>query len=175
MLQVLSKATGHTWKTMTLEEKSVAILFDFTKLGYRTPHRKTKTKSAFGHGAVLMPFYDRKTGIAVDVASLHVRPKSIATPDQKKADVIDILKLRRTNPAIFAGDYAGAAKWMTGWTRSTPNVDTMDDTGNQYVDAAFRIGATIKLLRSAVINPGSLSDHKWLRATFRITVPSTTN
>ena len=46
--------------------------------------------------------------------------------------------------------------------RVTPKVDTMDAAGEQSVDAAF-IRGRLRATNARLIDPGALSDHKWLR------------
>lgn len=45
--------------------------------------------------------------------------------------------------------------------RATRRVDTLDKAGTQPIDAAF-IRGKIGAGESAVVDPGALSDHKWL-------------
>ena len=54
-----------------------------------------------------------------------------------------------------------AATISGGWTRATPNVDTMDASGDQRVDAAFILGGLVGS-NGRVIDPYWLTDHLWL-------------
>lgn len=156
---VLLSKLGPSWKVWTLDGKSVAVLFDGAVWQWRKI-RKAGPWSPFGHGSVAVPLIHRASRYGVDVIAHHTRPASIATDAQKDADIAAGAKLSGKWPSIIAGDFARNNPKLTGWLRATPNVDTMDRSGDQRVDAAFVRGLTASNAR--VIDPGPLSDHKWL-------------
>ena len=160
MLDELYQLTGHRWATWTLAQKSVALIWDdrVWKPGTR---RVVDLKTAFGHGGVLVPLTHRETGLSVDVASIHGLPGSIATSAQKDAGIKRLATLARGWGCVLAGDFARNSPRLSGWIRATPVIDTMDRAGEQTVDAAF-IRGKIGAGESTVVDPGSLSDHKWL-------------
>ena len=162
LMDELYKATGHRWAVWTLASKSVALIWD-DRIWSPGNRRTVSFGTAFGHGAVLVPLTHRATKLGVDVMSVHVRPKSVATPAQKATDVAKAAKLAKGWPCVFAGDFALDAPKLPGWIRATPVVDTVKSDGgaNSRVDAAFirgRVGAG----KAIVVDPGPLSDHKWL-------------
>lgn len=114
--------------------------------------------TAFGHGAVLMPF--RFDGVGVDLISHHTRPGDVATNAQKDADIAKGAKLAGTWPAVLGGDFARNNPVIKGWRRATPVVDTMDKGGVQSPDAAYIKGQVV-VVSTKLIDPKGLSDHKW--------------
>ena len=160
MLDELYQLTGHRWATWTLAQKSVALIWDdrVWKPGTR---RVVDLKTAFGHGGVLVPLTHRETGLSVDVASIHGLPGSIATSAQKDAGIKRLATLARGWGCVLAGDFARNSPRLSGWIRATPVIDTMDRAGEQTVDAAF-IRGKIGAGTASVVDPGALSDHKWL-------------
>ena len=153
-------ALGASWKVWTLNGLSVAVLFDSNVWQWR-PIRKAGPWSPFGHGSLAVPLIHRATRRGVDVIAHHTRPKSIATDAVKDSDIALGAALAGRWPAVIAGDFARNAPKLTGWTRATPNVDTMDADGDQRVDAAFIRGG-LTASNGRVVDPGTLSDHKWL-------------
>lgn len=168
MLANLSK----TWKTITLKGKTVAILFDAATFSW-LPWRSILFGTPFGHGCVTAPLRHKASGKGVDVSAIHVRPKSVATLTQKRADVAKAEKQAHGRwPSIMGGDFAQPSPVLAGWVRATPNADTMDATGEQHVDAAFIRGLTYS--NGRIVNPGRYSDHKWLAVDVAFsTIPTT--
>lgn len=151
---------GKSWKVITLKGKTVAVLFDGAVFSWR-PWRTAGPWSPFGHGSVAAPLHHRLAEAGVDVIAHHTRPKSIATDAQKDGDIRAGAKLAGKWATVFAGDFARNSPDLPGWRRVTPNVDTMDNSGNQRVDAAFIKGSLVAS-NARVVDPGRLSDHKWL-------------
>lgn len=167
---LLLAALGPAWRTWTLRGRSVAVLFNSAVFDYRRIRDWIAPGSAFGHGAVAVPLVHRLTGVGVDVIACHVRPSSIANAAQKASDVLKAAGLAGTWPAVIAGDFnLNAPKLPVGWTRRTPKVDTLDKPGVQSLDAAFSRGPVKMIASHPVIDPGSLSDHKWLSVDLAVT------
>lgn len=162
LMDELYRITGHRWAVWTLASKSVAVVWD-DRIWSPGNRRTVSFGTAFGHGAVLVPLTHRATKLGVDVMSVHVRPKSVATPAQKAADVAKAEKLAKGWPCVFAGDFALDAPKLPGWIRATPVVDSVKSDGgkNSRVDAAF-IRGKVGAGKAIVVDPGALSDHKWL-------------
>lgn len=169
MLDELRKITGHTWVAKTADDRTVAVLWDDTIWQARaTRWRRFGTPpTAFGHGVIVVPLVHRASKRVVDVGSVHVRPKKVATLAQKRADAALAAGQAGTWPVVLAGDWAQASPPLTGWKRATPKVDTMDAAGEQKVDAAFIRGG-LAASAAKVIDPGSLSDHSWLGVTLTL-------
>lgn len=127
--------------------------------------RTVSFKTAFGHGAVKLPL--KVDGIGFDATSQHTRPGSVAGNTQKDADIAKGAKLTGTWPGIFGGDFARDNPKLPGWQRVTPVVDSMDKAGTQTPDAIFTRGK-VSVVSAKVIDPGKLSDHKWMVATLTI-------
>lgn len=165
LMDELYRITGHRWAVWTVDSKSVALIWD-DRIWSSGNRRSVSFGTAFGHGAVLVPLTHRATKLGVDVMSVHVRPKSVATPAQKNADIAKAAKLAKGWPCVYAGDFARDAPRLPSWIRATPVVDTVKSDGgaNSRVDAAFIRGA-IGAGKSIVVDPGPLSDHKWLGVT----------
>ena len=162
MLAELRRLTGHTWKTWTLGGKTVAVLWDDAIWSNpQGKRRATKMWSPFGHGGVCVPLQDRKTGLGVDVIAHHTPPGSVATDRQKDAAIAASAKLAKGWPCVLAGDFNQSTPKLSSWIRATRKVDTLDKAGVQTIDAAF-IRGKIGAGESTVVDPGSLSDHKWL-------------
>ena len=151
---------GANWKVWTLNGLSVAVLFDGGVFSWR-PIRKAGPRTPFGHGSLAVPLWHRLGRFGADVIAHHTRPASIATDAQKDADIAAGARLAGKWPAIFAGDFNRNAPKLDGWNRVTPKVDTMDAGGEQSVDAAFIRGRLVAS-GARIIDPGPLSDHKWL-------------
>lgn len=171
MLAELKKLTGHKWKTWTLADKTVAIMWDDAIWSNRS-RRVTTTWSPFGHGGVCAPLTHRKTGLGVDVISHHTPPSSVATNARKDAAIAASAKLKGSWPTVLAGDFNRAAPSLPDWVRATPKVDTVDKPGSQAIDAAF-IRGPIGAGKTTVINPGGLSDHRWLSVPLILAQPTT--
>ena len=160
MLAELRRLTGHGWKTWTLGGKTVAVLWDATVWTSGT-RRVTKIWSPFGHGGVCVPLKHRASGLGVDVIAHHTPPGSVATDARKDATIAASAKLAKGWPCILAGDFNRSSPKLPSWIRATPKVDTLDKAGAQTIDAAFIRGA-IGAGVTTVVDPGPLSDHKWL-------------
>ena len=158
--KALLAALGANWKVWTLGGLSVAVLFDGGTFSWR-PIRKAGPRTPFGHGSLAVPLWHRLGRFGADVIAQHTRPASIATDAQKDADIAAGARLAGKWPAIFAGDFNRNAPKLDGWNRVTPKVDTMDAGGEQSVDAAFIRGRLVAS-GARIIDPGPLSDHKWL-------------
>lgn len=177
MLDELKRLTKHLWMSEVLKTgaQTVRVLYDTTVF---TGGRKTRTadfRTAFGHGAIVVPLV--VGGLGVDVAAVHVRPGSVATDAQKDTDIAKGAKLAGSWPAIYAGDFARNSPTLPGWTRATPKRDTMDKAGTQTPDAVFvrpGSGVMVTTTDGVIVNPGGLSDHKWVGCTVTLTQPSTT-
>ncbi len=168
MLAELRRLTGHVWKTWTLGGKTVAVLWDDTIWSNpkgadgKGKRRVTKMWSPFGHGGVCVPLVHRKTGLGFDVIAHHTPPGAVATDKQKDAAIAASAKLAGGWPCALAGDFnQSTPKLLSSWIRATRKVDTLDKAGVQTIDAAF-IRGKIGAGESTVVDPGSLSDHKWL-------------
>lgn len=171
MLAELDRCTGSQWKTITAKGKSVAILFDARVWAWRPWRSELFPGSKFGHGVVTAPLVHRGSGRRVNIASVHVRPKSIASAEQKDADIARAGKLADGNCAcVLAGDFARSRPRLDAWTRATPRIDTMDAAGEQTVDAVFVKGG-VGAGRVTVVDPGVLSDHTWIGV--RLAIPAT--
>ncbi|PFG17180.1 N-acetylmuramoyl-L-alanine amidase [Propionicimonas paludicola] len=149
--------------------KSVAILIGprVKKAGLK---RTVSFGTAFGHGAVKLPL--KVDGVGFDAISQHTRPASIL-PDKieiqlKNGDVAKGATLAGTWPAIFGGDFSLNDPRIAGWIRATPKFDSVDRPGPQSPDAIFTKGSKVKLESAKLIDPGNLSDHKWVVATFTV-------
>ena len=121
------------------------------------------------HGAVRAALVDTETGIHLDVIAHHGRPNA-AIPGSgdtdirgKLADTRKMLTLVRPGVAtIIAGDFntkqhAELLKGA-GFTRATPEVDTVDEAGDQMFDAVWVRGVTVR--GHTLIDPGAVTDHK---------------
>jgi endonuclease/exonuclease/phosphatase (EEP) superfamily protein YafD len=97
----------------------------------------------------------------VDVIAHHTPPGSVATDAQKDAAIAKSAALAGTWPTVLAGDFNRNSPKLPTWVRATPKIDTLDKAGSQTIDAAF-IRGQIGAGKTTVVNPGALSDHKWL-------------
>lgn len=161
--KVMCATLGKGWRYYS-NGKSVALLIG--------PHVKTaglkRTVSygtAFGHGAVKLPL--KVDGVGFDATSQHTRPGSVASNAQKDADIAKGASLTGTWPGIYGGDFARDKPSLPGWQRITPVTDSMDKAGTQTPDAIFTKGK-VSVLGAKVIDPGKLSDHKWMVATLTV-------
>lgn len=156
------------WKVHVAPGDTCAALWDARKWEYGEPR-----KADFGddyHGAVAVPLTSLVNGRSLDAIATHTRPKAVATDAEKDTDVRKALALAGSWPVIVGGDWAtsraGALAAAAGLRRATLDVPTMDGGGR--VDAAFVRGLTVR--GSQVIDPGALSDHRWLVA--QVTLPA---
>lgn len=165
--KIMCATLGKGWRYYS-NGKSVAIL-----VGPRVKNaglkRTVSYGTAFGHGAVKLPL--KVDGIGFDATSQHTRPGSILADKtesaQKDADIAKGASLTGTWPGIYGGDFARDKPSLPGWQRVTPVTDSMDKAGTQTPDAIFTRGK-ITVLGAKVIDPGKLSDHKWMVATLNI-------
>lgn len=161
---VMRLALGAGWRYYS-NGKSVA-LFVGPRVKTAGLKRTVSFGTAFGHGAVKLPL--KVDGIGFDATSQHTRPGSVASNAQKDADIAKGAKLTGKWPGIFGGDFARDKPNLPGWQRVTPVTDSMDKAGMQTPDAIFTKGK-ITVLGAKVIDPGKLSDHRWLLATLSVT------
>lgn len=167
MLAELKRLTGHEWKTWTLGGKTVAVLWDNTIWSNpkgadgKGKRRVTKIWSPFGHGGVCVPLVHRATGLGFDAIAHHTPPGSVATDAQKDAAISASAALAGGWPCVLAGDFNRDNPKLASWVRATSRIDTLDKAGTQTIDAAF-IRGKLGAGKTTVINPGDLSDHKWL-------------
>jgi hypothetical protein len=154
----------------------VCVMWDSTKWQHAG-----KQTVGFGndiHGAVRVTLEDVEgSGLSMDVISIHVRSGDaiqgsaahiLAT---KKADIRKAMTtlVRKGVPTIVAGDFntkdAGDVVESFGFKRLTEAVDTVNEIGDQRVDATF-VTPGLKLRGKKLIDPGDVSDHKfWLLKT----------
>ena len=160
---VMRLALGAGWRYYS-NGKSVA-LFVGPRVKTAGLKRTVSFGTAFGHGAVKLPL--KVDGIGFDATSQHTRPGSVASNAQKDADIAKGSKLTGSWPGIFGGDFARDNPKLPGWQRITPVVDSMDKAGTQTPDAIFTRGK-VSVVGAKVIDPGRLSDHKWLVATLTV-------
>ena len=120
------------------------------------------------HGAVRAQLVNKGNGQALDVIAVHIRPGAAipGTDAQKLAakmeDIAKALTLVRPGMrTIVAGDwntkYSATAAWPGGFVRATPALDSIDDAGDQPIDATYTYGLTVR--GASQINPGKVSDH----------------
>lgn len=177
MLAELKRLTKHTWKAEVLKTgaQTVAVLYDTTVFtGGRKP-RVADFHTAFGHGAIVVPLL--VGGLGVDVTAVHVRPGSVASDAGKQADMAKAAKLAGTWPFLLAGDFNWNAPVIKGLTRVSTGLDTHDAKNLKALDNVFvRSGSevTVTATDEQLVNPGSLSDHRWLGYTVHLLKPVTT-
>lgn len=159
MLEELSKASGHTWKTITLKNKIVAVLFDSSVFSWRA-WRSVGPWTPLGHGTLKVPLWFKGAGVGVDILSHHTPPSSVATDTMKDRYIRLGAALAGKWSAVLAGDFARNSPTLPGWKRVTAKVDSMDKPGEQDVDAAFTLGF-LWASNAKMIDPERLSDHKW--------------
>lgn len=150
----------------------VCVMWDSTK--WQHAGKQTVDFGNDIHGAVRVTLEDVEgSGLSMDVISIHVRPgAAIGGSDAhilatKKSDIRKAMKqLVRPGPTIVAGDFntkdAGDVVESFGFKRLTEAVDTVNEIGDQRVDATFMTPG-LKLRGKKLIDPGDVSDHKvWL-------------
>jgi hypothetical protein len=154
----------------------VCVLWDSTK--WQHAGKKTVEFGTAFHGAVRVTLEDVEgSGLSMDVISIHVRPGvAIGGSDEailkaKKSDIHRAMKqlVRPGVPTIVAGDFntAKAADVIEtfGFTRLTKAVDSLNEPGDQRLDATFA-SPGVKLRSQELIDPDDVSDHKvWLLKT----------
>lgn len=158
-----------TWKVWPSEAGTVGLLWDAAIFDHGP-----KLLKDFGdryHGAVGSDLTVKAIKKKVRVISTHTCPKAVTTDAGKKRD-IQLAASLRSGLTLLGGDLAKnrPGSWLTGWHRLTPDtLDTMDAAGHQSPDSLWRHGSGITVERVALVNPGSLSDHRWLLVTLTIT------
>ena len=155
------------WKVHVAPGGTVCAMWDAEKWEYGPP-RFADFEDNF-HGAVAVPL-TAPNGRGFDATATHTRPGAVAIDDQKADDIAKALDLVGSWPVVVGGDFAtyraGAMAAAVGLRRATPDVDTMDAAGVQRVDAAFVRGLQIR--GATVVDPGALSDHRWLRVSLTL-------
>lgn len=177
MRDAIRAKLGTSCKVYVHSKGKICVMWNSTKWTHID-----KAEVDFGdnfHGAIRVGLKNVATGLVIDVISMHVRPKSVATLAQKQADLRKAATLYRGRPTILAGDHAqnDPDSQLPGWDRVTPKVDTMDATGTQPVDALFirnpaqSNGDYIRLVKrdAKLLNPGAISDHKAWRVGLTVT------
>ena len=151
----------------------VCVMWDSTKWQHAG-----KQTVGFGndiHGAVRVTLEDVEgSGLSMDVISIHVRPgAAIGGSDAhilatKKSDIRKAMTalVRPGVPTMIAGDFntpkAADVIEPFGFTRLTKAIDTLNEPGDQRLDATF-VTPGLKLRSQKLIDPGDVSDHKvWL-------------
>ena len=169
MRKVICAVLGPTWKLWTRESGPVCLMFDSAVFDYRLP-RSVEFGTPYGHGAVAVPLIHRASRLGVDVIAVHVRPKTVATLADKKADVKKSAGLAGTWPAVLAGDFSLNAErhLPSGWKRASLDINTMNIAGEQHVDAAYTKGS-VSGSGSKLHDPDELSDHKWVTTSVTVT------
>lgn len=171
---------GGAWKRDVIRSSMAPALFWDSKKWAKKAGKRSVVFAAGDpwHGALCMPLYrgDLKKGF--DFIEVHVRsegalPKSWSDAkmtEAKKADLKAALTLVGKWTPIVLGDFSrDMDDLMTalGWVRLTPDADSYDAAGEQHLDAIYARKGDVKVVAAALIDPGSLSDHKW--PTARIT------
>lgn len=161
------RAAAKTKLTYPSKSGTVGLLWDGTVFDHGP--RKTVEFGDNYHGAVATDLTIRSIGRKLRVISTHTRPKAVATDAKKKADVQEAASLK-SGLTLLGGDLAKdkPGGWLTGWTRLTPYLDTMDDKGTQYPDSLWVNGSGVKVVNTELVNPGSFSDHRWLLVTLEV-------
>lgn len=172
IVAAMESARGETWKVWPSEAGTVGLLWDAGVFSHGL-----KVLKDFGdkyHGAVATDLTIRSIGRKVRVISTHTRPKAVATDAKKKRD-IQLAASLKSGLTLLGGDLAKnkPGSWLTGWHRLTPGtLDTMDAAGHQSPDSLWRYGSGITVAKVQLVNPGSLSDHRWLLVTLTINAAS---
>lgn len=171
--KIMLNVLGPSWKVWTIKNKTVAIAFDSDVWAYINP-TSVSFNTAFGHGALLLPLYNKMTKAWIDVEAIHNTPKSVASNARKLSNLRKAGALSRNKPTVMAGDFALNSPSLLGWRRLTPKADSMDAKGTQTPDAA--IGKKlVGFSNGALINPGRLSDHKWFKVDVTLVKNTPTN
>lgn len=140
--------------------------------------RRTALRTGF-HGIVRTTLKDEREGAGeMDVISVHLPskdsfPKSW-TPDEVLEGKLNLLRTgvktvyRPGVPTIIGGDMNTSKaedllRKEFGFERVTPDVDTLDEVGEQKIDVILKKGDEIEIREVHQLNPGRLTDHKvWL-------------
>ncbi len=165
--RAIEAAHGPTFWVIAHPGGTVAIGIDLARFAPGKPSTAAQVGfgTAFGHGALRLPVTRRATGRQLDLISVHIRPKAVASTANKHADVAKTRALKQPGrPALCGGDFALNDPPMPDWTRLSPRKDSMDAPGTQTVDATYRANtdaAGLDLIGAELIDPGPISDHKW--------------
>jgi len=118
------------------------------------------------HGAIRVSLEDLGgSGLKMDVISIHVRPGAITNLAGKQADIKKAMNklFREGVPTIVAGDFNTRTAFDIiepfGFVRFTRRVDTVNEPGDQRVDAVF-VTPGLELRGKEQVDPGTVSDHK---------------
>lgn len=132
--------------------------------------KKGQTDIRFGpksdpwHGALRVTLYRKDARQLVDFIVVHVRPGTVATIAQKRADVAQVLTLVRPGvPTVVLGDFAqdpDAQLGKAGFIRASLKADSYDKAGKQFIDGVY-IDAALASEKPVMHNPGINSDHRW--------------
>lgn len=140
---------------------------------------RTTGKPSPYHGAVRTPL--TRDGHTIDLISIHVLSRASFPKGWTDAqvlagkldDVRTAMKMlyRKGRATIIAGDFntAHAEQVLVGefgLRRATPNVDTVDEPGDQKLDAVF-ISPGLSVRYATLLDPGRISDHKAWRVGLR--------
>lgn len=176
MQTAITKALGSRWSCVVHPGGAIALWWRTDKYARAGLTRSTRpVRTDPWHGALCVPLrrLDSKTGL--DVIVVHVRPKTVATLAQKRADVAAALSLVGTWPAIIMGDFAQDADQLMatgGFVRVSPDADSYDPAGEQRIDAIYVQRGVLAGTEGRLHNPGGISDHLWPAA--KITKPTST-
>ncbi len=176
MLAELKRLTKHDWKAEVLKvgAQTVCVLYDTKVFRGGRKTRPADFHTAFGHGAIVVPLV--VDGLGVDVAAVHVRPGAVASDAGKRADMAKAASLAGTWPFVLGGDFNWNRPAIKGLVRVSTGLDTHDAAKVKALDNVFvRSGTevTVTATDERLVNPGSLSDHRWLGYTVQLK-PSTT-
>ena len=150
--------TGTVWDSKVFAHKgSKSVVFGTAKV----------------HGAVRAELIT-PNGTPVDFISVFVRPSAVATAAQKQADIAKALTLvRKGVHTVIGGDWNTSSTTTklkaAGLVRATPVKDTHDKAGNQYIDQVW-VSKGIKVVSATLVDPGSISDHKFWK--LRLLIPA---
>lgn len=176
MRRAIREAHGPRWWVIPHRLGSVALLVDLAKWRPVAPGAIWPRQVAFSdyHGAMAVALMSEQNRQALDVVAVHVRPAAIATTRQKENDVAKAAQLTAGVPAVSAGDWSlDPDTRLPDWLRASPDVDTMPGkAGTQRVDAVLARRLDVRG-PGALVNPGPLSDHLWVRGS--LTLPAQPN
>ena len=150
--------------SVALSTRTVNVFFNTNKWTARSSRQVLHGDNY--HGALCVPLVSKETGIGFDFIVNHTRPKSVATDKQKREDVRRALSLTGTWPYVLVGDFAMNADSLVPAARLSPLEDTYDPAGSQPIDAMY--GRNVRKLDSKILDPGAMSDHKWIRTQLEI-------
>lgn len=169
IVAAMKSARKESWKVWPSAAGTVGLLWDAAVFAHGP-----KLPKDFGdqyHGAVACDLTVKAIGKKLRVISTHTRPKAVTSDAGKKRD-IQLAAALKSGLTLLGGDLAKdkPGGWLTGWHRLTPeSLDTMDAAGHQMPDSLWRHGSGITVDKVVLINPGSLSDHRWLLVDLTVT------